>query len=138
MAKGETLPLSIPDLDSEAIYHFGKWLVPIGNGCFRFGATYEWDDLASHPTKKGQALLLETLNRFLTVPYTILDHQAAVRCLVPDLKPLIGIHPQFSQVGLFSGFGSRGVMMCPYFERQFAQTLVHNTPLHLDTSLRRF
>ncbi len=139
MAKGETLTLSIPDLDADAIYHFGKWLVPLDNHCFRFGATYEWDDLTPQPTATGKALLLDTLNRFLSVSYTVLDHHAAVRCLVPDLKPLIGLHPTFPQVGLFSGFGSRGVMMCPYFAALFAKSLVEGqNQIALHSDLRRF
>jgi len=77
-AKGETLTLTSDTLHKDTVLHFGKWLVPIGQNRFKYGATYEWDDLSWDVTQAGKIELMQYLSRFVTAPTTLLSQQAGV------------------------------------------------------------
>lgn len=122
-AKGELLTVRGPVLPEEVVLNRGKWLLPIGPGLFRTGATYEWDDLSERPTAGGRETILAGLRKL--VPWTpeVVAHEAGVRPIVKDTRPVAGLHPAQGAVGIFNGLGSKGVLWGPYFAEQLVEHL---------------
>jgi len=135
ISKGETLSITCKNLQS-IIANKGKWLVPMGTNKFKFGATYEWDDLAPKPTALGYNELTTFLKEWLTCDYQVDAVNGGVRCAVTDLRPLCGNLTH--NIGVFSGMGSKGIMMAPYYAHQMAHFLCNGTELDTEVSMERF
>lgn len=142
LTKGETLTVRIPLLHQKGlpskVINKGVFVLPLGNSLYKVGATYEWDDLTDLPTEKGRLFLIEQLNKLLKVPFEIVEHKAGIRPTVSDRRPLIGLHPEHSMLGVFNGLGTKGVMLAPYFAKQFVDFLENGTPLNNEVDIVRF
>ncbi len=136
-AKGEILTLHIPDLDEDRILSSGLWLLPLGGGHFRAGSTYDWDHLDTVPTAAARATLEEKLRHLLRVPFTVIDHHAAVRPIIRESRAVTGLHPARENLGFFNGLGSKGSLHAPWFARDFASHLIDHTPLDPGSDLRK-
>ena len=113
-AKGEMLLLRIPGLSlSQTIHAAGIWLAPAPGGCFRAGATYDWDDLSRTPTIAGREWVEERLRRFLTCEFEVVEHLAAVRPIVHGRQPIVETNPQHANVRMINGLGSKGSLHAP-------------------------
>jgi glycine oxidase len=137
MAKGETLTLKNWGLDDTVAYKFGRWMVPRHSGHLKCGATYEWDDINTDTSEKGKLALLNHLKKHFICQPEIVAHEAGVRCMVKNLRPIIGYHPHFSHVGIFNGFSSKGVMMVPYFAEQWMQMEFNGGKLDTEVDVKR-
>ena len=135
-AKGEMLTLRVPDLREARIVNRGVWLAPLGNEHYRAGSTYDRDNLDSVPTAKGREEIVGRLQEFLRRPFEVVDHVAAVRPILDDRKPLLGLHPHYDSVGFFNGLGSKGSLLAPYFAGQLADYLGGTGTLEPDIDLR--
>ncbi len=122
-AKGEILTIRVPGLEERRVVHCGVWLAPLGDELFRAGATYDRENLNDVPTQCGREEIGRQLKTFLRLPFEVVDHHAAVRPIVLGRHPLIGLHPQFPQLGYFNGLGSKGSLQAPFIARHFAEFL---------------
>jgi glycine/D-amino acid oxidase-like deaminating enzyme len=136
--KGQVLTVSSDGLNQQRMLNFGKFVVPLGNNTYRLGATYEFDDPNPEPTESTQKELLLAWNKTIQVPCTILEHKAGYRPTVSDRKPIVGLLPDHASVGIFGGFGSKGVMLIPRYAKQFAAFLTNGQPLDAEVRLERF
>ena len=140
-ARGEMLLVEIPLWTEERIIHGGVWIAPCRSPTegqprlYRVGATYDWDQLEAGPTAEGRSSLIALLEKLLHRPYTIVEHQAAVRPILKHVTPVIGVHPLYPQLGYFNGLGSKGSLQAPYLARQLASHLVQQTPLEREVDL---
>lgn len=138
-AKGEVLTIYCEDLLIEKdILNKGIFMLPLGNNTFKVGATYEWNDLNDEPTEKAKSELEAKLKALIKVPYQILRHEAGVRPSVIDRRPVVGRHPEKSNLFVFNGFGTKAVMLAPYFAKQFVQYFKSNLPLNPEVDVMRF
>ncbi len=122
-AKGEILTVRIPDLGESRIVNRGVWLVPLGGGLFRTGATY---DHAAHdcvPTAAARDEILGRLREFVRPPIEVLAHDAAVRPIIRVKHPTLGVSPRSARIGFFNGLASKGSLAAPFFAEQFAAFL---------------
>ncbi len=94
--------------------------------------------MSEQPTEKGKAFLITQLQKVLKVSFEIVEHQAGIRPTVNDRRPLIGLHPKYTAVGVFNGLGTKGVMLAPYFANQFFDFLENKIPLHKEVDIARF
>lgn len=138
LTKGEMLTIRIPDFLPQHIISKGVYLLYEYDNIFKVGATYDWDDLSDIPTEKGKLDLVEKLKNVLKVEYEILDQAAAIRPTVKDRRPLIGLHPEEKRIGIFNGMGTKGVMIAPFFAKQFAQHLEKGLSLDKEVNINRF
>lgn len=137
-AKGEILTFNAPSIAADRIVNDGKWLLPLGDGRVRVGATYEWDRLDETPTDVGRRELERACASLAGgAPAEIIDHRAGVRSILKDTKPVLGLHPGHDTVGIFNGLGSKGVMVAPHFARQFTEYLVKGRTLDDEVDVRR-
>jgi len=121
-AKGEILTVETAEADPTAILiGGGGWLVPLGAGRFKAGATYEWDTLDGVPTEAGR-LRVEGILRALGIGrYGITAHEAGVRPIVRRSMPLIG---KREGDWVFNGLGSKGSLYAPGVARRLVDWLV--------------
>lgn len=142
LTKGETLTIRIPLLYQKGlvskVINKGVFVLPLGDELYKVGATYEWEDLTEVPTENGKAFLVQQLHKLLNVPFEIIAHQAGIRPTVKDRRPLIGLHPEHATIGIFNGLGTKGVMLAPYFAKQFADFLGNGMPLNKEVDIARF
>ncbi len=137
-AKGELFTLYHDNFPDDIILNRHSFLLPLGDGYFRFGATYEWDDLTTEPTKEGKEELWERMQKYIDASFEIVDHRAAVRPTVKDRRPIIGHHPQHENLWLFNGLGTKGVLLAPYFARQLVRHIEEGESIDEDVSVDRF
>jgi glycine/D-amino acid oxidase-like deaminating enzyme len=136
-AKGEILDLNIPNLPSDRILNRGIWLLPLGGNRFRTGSGYAWDDFSSTPTPAARAAIESKLQNLLQLPYTVTGHSAAVRPIIRESRAVIGRHPSHPAIAFFNGLGSKGVLHAPWYARQLADCLLHNSPVEYESDLCR-
>jgi len=121
-AKGEILTVETLQADPAAILiGGGGWLVPLGGGRFKAGATYEWDRLDGVPTEAGRARVEGILRALGVGGYEIIAHEAGVRPIVRRSMPLIGWR---EGQWIFNGLGSKGSLYAPGVARRLVDWLV--------------
>lgn len=138
-AKGEVLTIKCEGLlINEDIFNKNLFILPLGNDLYKVGATYEWEQLDDHPTKEGEEELLAKLKALLHVPFELIRHQAGVRPSVIDRRPVLGRHSGHAQVLVFNGFGTKAVMLAPYFSARLAEHILSGSALHREVDVARF
>jgi len=139
-AKGDILTLRFHRPVPAMCIHRGIWIAPTPDpDVFRVGSTYDWKNLDQVPSASGRNEIERKLQEFFRVPYSVLDHHAAVRPIIHKAEPVIGIHPSHPRLGYFNGLGSKGVLLAPFFARCFTDSLLYRTPLPETADLgRRF
>ncbi len=137
--KGEVLIASIPTLPGNHIYRHGHIsLVPWNDGLFWVGASHDWKYETTAPTDRFRTNTISVLEKWLKVPFEIIDHRSSVRPANFDRKPFVGFHPQAHNVGIFNGMGGKGFSMAPYFARQFSAHITTGEPILADVSIDRY
>ena len=136
--KGEIVDIEIQSLDLQEIINQGVFVIPLGDNKFRLGATYKWDVLDFVSTEEGATLLTEKYQKLMKPQMRILSQQAGVRPATKDRRPFLGMHPENKNIGIFNGFGSKGVSLAPFFGKQFVDFLVYQKELHSEVNINRF
>lgn len=136
-AKGEILTLRIPGLGLEEIWLKGIFVLPLGDDLYRVGSTYEWDELDNIPTAAGAAEIFGKLRALTSRSWEMVNHQAAVRPILRDARPVLGLHAEHPRIGIFNGLGSKGALAAPWLAEHFAEHLIDGTPLDAEVDLRR-
>jgi glycine/D-amino acid oxidase-like deaminating enzyme len=137
-SKGEILTLQSSEKLPRVIFNNGKWLLPVEDKNCKAGATFQWKNVDCLPTEEGKSEIMQELQLFLKPNLTVTDHRAGVRVSGKDLAPLIGMHPKHPQLGIFNGFGTKGVLMIPALAQNFMDFLLHQKPLPKKVNLQRF
>ncbi len=136
--KGQTLITQVEDYSLEEIINQGTFILPMDKkGKCRMGATYTWHDLNWETTEDARDYLQEKIKVYLKKPYTILEQQVGIRPSTKDRRPFVGLHPQFKQLGIFNGLGTKGVTLAPYFAHQFMNFLELGEELDSEVNIAR-
>jgi len=138
VAKGEVLLVKIPNAHFDKILKHKLFIVPLQNDIYWIGSTYEWNDLDELPTEEKKQFLIKKLDKFLTIPYEIVDHQAAIRPSTFDRRPMLGLHPDHDCLGIVNGMGTKGASLAPYFVNQFVDFLLEEKLINEDATIERF
>ena len=112
--------------------------MPLGDDCYKVGATFNWDDKTLIPTKEGKLELMEKLKKVINVPYTIIDQTAGIRPTLKDRIPMVGIHSDFPQLAILNGLGTRGVMIAPSVAKNLFNHLEKGELLDKEIDIKRF
>lgn len=138
-AKGETLHISTKELRlNKQVFNKNGFLMGVGDSVYKVGATYEWQDLTENPSEKGLLELKEKIQEMTDCDYTVISHEAGIRPSSLDRRPIIGSHPKHRQLFVFNGLGTKGVMLAPYFAKNFVNFYLQKNTLHPDVNLERF
>jgi glycine/D-amino acid oxidase-like deaminating enzyme len=136
--KGQVLDTTIADYKIPDIVNQGIFILPVGEGQYKVGATYSWHDINWEVTEDGRNYLEEKLRPLLLKPYEITNQRAGIRPSSKDRRPLIGIHPVYPNLGVFNGMGTKGVTLSPYFAGQFVEHLVNGKDLDPSVNIDRY
>ena len=139
--KGETLHCksSTLKLDKKLIHH-KKWILPYSDGSFRIGATYDELDHDPAPTDSGKKALLSAALEALKKSHNIetISHQAGIRPVTFDSRPIMGAHPKHPGLYLLNGLGSKGATSGPSMAMQLTKHIIDGVPLDSQVDLKRF
>lgn len=135
-AKGEILTVRLPEWDgSKILIGGGGWLVPVGDGLFKSGATYEWDQLDGTPTAAGRTRVEEILRNLGVGDFEVVNHEAGVRPIVRRSMPLIG---KTAEGWAFNGLGSKGSLYAPGVARRLAEAMVDGVEIEEELDLEKW
>jgi len=138
LAKGECLILKIEDFYVNRVINGEVFIMPTAaKDEYYIGSTHEWNFDDDQPGEKGKNELLGNLSTVLKAPYRVVAHKAAIRPTVKDRRPFLGFHPQYKNVGIFNGMGTKGISLAPYFANHFVSHLLHDRPLMKEVDIKR-
>ncbi len=135
-AKGEILTLRAGWPQDHIRVGAGGWLVPIGDGLFKCGSTYDWDRLDGEPTPEGRTRVTKVASRLGGDTFQIVAHEAGIRPIVRRSQPLIGPLPDGSVI--FNGLGSKGSLYAPGVAARLADWLGGAGEIDPELDVRRF
>lgn len=136
-AKGELLTVCIPDLKQDYAFAKGVGLIPIGEQNFTVGSTYDWDDMSEHPTQKAKDHLLEKLNDYLRLNFTLVGHEAGIRPASYDRRPILGQSKINEKAYILNGFGTKGVLYAPFYSKMLVKSIENGIKLEEDIDYKR-
>jgi glycine/D-amino acid oxidase-like deaminating enzyme len=136
--KGEILGLHSPGWHPRHIVNGACWLLPLGDGRLRLGATHEHRDLGLHPSAAARESLLACLDDMAPgVEVEVVDQQVGIRPGTPDRYPLIGRHREHARLWVCNGFGARGALSIPWYTERLGRHILDGTPLPPEADIRR-
>lgn len=136
--KGEVIDVTAETKPFSNILNNGRWAIPLANGHFRLGATYEWHTDSTALTAEARELLINRFTEILGDSVGVVHHRAGIRPTSKDRRPLLGTHPSRRSVHVFNGLGTRGVMIAPWLSEVMADYLIDAKPLPEEVDIRRF
>jgi glycine/D-amino acid oxidase-like deaminating enzyme len=136
--KGQILEVATEVQVVPYIINQGIFLLPVSASLLKVGATYSWDPLDWQPAPEATGELEAKLRPLIKVPYLVKSALAGVRPSVKDRRPLIGIHPERSNIAIFNGLGTKGVTLGPFFANQLAQHLETGKELNPAVNITRY
>lgn len=124
--KGEALIIAAPGLPRAHIYKLRYSIVPWGEkDLFWVGSTYQWEFEDALPTSSFKDAVAAFLDKELRLPYQIVDHIASVRPASINRRPFAGFHPDYPQLGILNGLGTKGCSLAPYLATAWKEQLLH-------------
>ncbi|MCK5728698.1 MAG: FAD-binding oxidoreductase [Methylococcales bacterium] len=140
LVKGEILTLKQTSIEQNHLLNYGYWMIPLDEMYFRTGATFDREHIDTKITNEAKQLLLDKLKGVLaqTVHADVMNQQANVRPCTLDKQAFIGWHPNYSNIGIFNGFGAKGSLQIPYYCQQFVQNLSAHFPLSETVDIIRY
>lgn len=116
---GEVLEVEIENFYNDRMINKGIFIIPIEDNRYVVGSTYNWNLKDAITTEKGKQELEKKLSNLIKVPFKIVKHYAGIRPSTNDRRPFLGKHPEFENVYIFGGMGSKGVSLVPYLSNVF-------------------
>lgn len=136
--KGEVFTIKVPDLKLDYIIKSSVFLMPFTDDLFWVGATYNRDDVSDVPTSDAKEFLTSRLERFLKLPYKIVEHKYGIRPTTKDRRPFVGAHKEYKNYMVFNGMGSRAVLMAPWAAQQLFNSIYKDHALDPEIDIERF
>lgn len=133
--RGEIIDIACA-LQSDYIINQGVFMIPKGDR-FTIGSTYDHNNLSYEPQESGIKSLEERLKKLFSGEYQILEKRAGVRPATHDRKPYIGLHHKYKTLGIFNGFGTKGVSLTPHFAKHFVDVLQGKSEIDEEVHVQR-
>ena len=137
-AKGEALIVRLKGGAIEPSIKKKIFITPLKDGLYWVGSTYQWEFEDHKPTVSKKEYLIDALDKMLDLDYEIVDHIAGVRPTTLDRRPLLGQHPENSNMYVFSGLGTKGASLAPYWANQMIRLIVRNEEIPAEVDIARF
>lgn len=136
--KGQILEISTNVPLKPYIINQGIFALPVSENRMKVGATYSWDPLNWEATAEATEELEAKMKGLLKFSYELKGAVAGIRPSVRDRRPLIGIHPEFSNVAIFNGLGTKGVTLAPFLAKEFCDHLTEGKELNPLVNIKRY
>lgn len=138
-AKGEIIEIETEHsiLPENIILHKQISIIPHAHCRYFIGSNYEWKDLNEQPTEAIRKKFLSMFEAIFNVSYQVIGHYAGIRPAA-DRRPILGNHPEFSNVHIFNGLGTKGVMLAPYCAMHLVDSIFCNKNIPGEMNVNRF
>ena len=135
--KGEVIDVMLKDYNFKHILKKNIFIVPDENK-FRIGATYNRDFKDDKVSDEALTYFTIKVDEVLGIPFQLLNHKAAIRPATVDRRPFIGTHQEYKNLGIFNGFGAKGVSLVPYFSEHYCDYLLEGKELMKEANINRY
>ena len=136
-AKGEVLIIRLEGVQLLKSIKKRIFITPLQNDLYWVGSTYQWEFENDKPTDEKREYLIKALDEMLDKDYEIVDHWAGIRPTTQDRRPLIGKHPNLGNMFVFSGLGTKGASLAPYWAQVMVEYILHNIPIPEEVDIVR-
>lgn len=136
--RGEALEIKSQHFELKNVIHKGKFICNFKEH-FWVGSTFDRVSV-QEPTHTAKAKndLLEKCHFLLKEnSFELVNHLAAFRTTSHDRRPFVDVHPTFSNLYIFNGFGTKGVSLIPYFGIELINNILHKTPISEEVQIQR-
>ena len=82
--------------------------------------------------------MLVLLEEIYQGKYEIKAHTAGIRPTVVDRRPIVGKHPQYPNLHLLNGMGTRGTLLAPQMSEYLFDQIEKNISIEKEANVRRF
>ena len=138
-SKGEFLIVKIPNLNlNQIIKRSSIFIIPLGDQTYWVGATYDNSDKKNRPTQLKKQWLIEKLESIIVESYKIIEHKASIRPSTIDRRPIIGSHPNYKNIYLLNGMGSRGILLAPTLSYWLYDYIYKGVQIPQEVDIKRF
>lgn len=138
LAKGQVLTLKFDNFTSEKILRDDIFFASDHKGHFWCGGGYYWTFDDDKPTQEWREEWEAKVKSITNREYDVVEHTAAIRPCVLDRKPLMGRHPEFNNLILFNGLGTKGTSLGPYFAKHLVEHLFDGKELMPEVNWLRY
>lgn len=104
------------------------------------GSTYEHNFEDLQTDKEGADYLKKRLKRMLpelAEEVKLISQWSGVRISAPNRKPVVGEHPRYQNLYLFTGLGSKGLLYGKFTAEHFANHLMKDAPLYNEIDIQK-
>ena len=136
--KGQILLVKNDEINQNELLNRKCFMLPIGENLFRVGATYEWENTSLHTTEDAKLEISEKLKSLIHLDFEVVSQQAGIRPTTPDRRPIIGAHPEYQNMFILNGLGTKGYLLAPWCVQHLCDHIFENKPLLHDVDLKRF
>jgi len=136
--KGEALIVKIKGLAPTNIYKTNITIVPWKDDLFWVGSSYEWGFSDALPSQGFKDKMIAALDAVLKLPYEVIDHLVGIRPANTERRPFVGLHPNYPQMGICNGMGTKGCSLAPYFAKQLLDHIENGTKIEPEADINRF
>jgi glycine/D-amino acid oxidase-like deaminating enzyme len=113
--KGQILEVATEKVLKPYIINQGIFILPTSEATCRVGATYSWENLDWEITAEARNELETKFEMLFKKEYRVVGQSAGIRPSSNDRRPMIGVHPEHSNVFILNGLGTKGVTLAPFF-----------------------
>lgn len=135
--KGEILNVKM-ECDFETIYNRSCFMIPLGEGKYKVGSTFDRDYITEGSTENGRNEICKKLEALSTMNYEVIAHEAGIRPVSISRKPLMGTHPVINCLHVFNGLGTKGVTVAPFFSDQFVKCLLDGNYVDEEVDIKKY
>lgn len=121
--KGDVLEFEAPDLQLTRVVKKGIYIVALGEGKFKCGSLYKWENNNTEVQQADYDELKQKLDSLIDVPYAITKHEAAIRPTTKTRETLFQKHDTLPNIYVVNGLGTKGVINGVKAVRQLIETL---------------
>lgn len=114
------------------------FLFPIDGERYFYGGTYDREQLHHEIDSSAVEQLTKGLKEFYPEDFSIEEANFGFRPTVKDRRPIIGRHPEQSNMYVFNGLGARGILNGCYFSKSLYDFIESAVPLHHEVCVERF
>jgi glycine/D-amino acid oxidase-like deaminating enzyme len=121
--KGDVLEFEAPELQLSRVVKKGIYIVALGDGKFKCGSLYKWENDDTTPQPADCEELKHKIASLIDVPFTITKHETAVRPTTKTRDTLLLQHVTLPNLFVVNGLGTKGVINGVKVVRQLIETL---------------
>lgn len=136
--KGEIVTVKLDGLELNELIKSNISVLPLGNDEYKVGATFNWEDKDEICTEEAKQELLSKLGGLVKMAPELVHHEAGLRPTVKDRRALLGAHANYSNVFVFNGLGTRGLLISPYLSLQLINAMEQGVPLDPEVDIKRY